>query len=47
MVGFYSDAQVLNYPCKVTADEDNSLGDPHAHMTIDHHHSQGRRDRQD
>jgi hypothetical protein len=35
MVGFYSDAQVISYPCKVTADEDNSLGDPHAHVTID------------
>ncbi|HEV7165327.1 MAG: hypothetical protein ACHQAU_05220 [Gammaproteobacteria bacterium] len=35
MVGFYSDAQVLTYPCKVIADEDDALGDPHAHMTIE------------
>ena len=35
MVGFYSDAQVLTYPCKVISDEDNSLGDPHAHVTIE------------
>lgn len=35
MVGYYADAQVLTYPCKVTADEPNSLGDPHAHMSID------------
>lgn len=34
MVGFYSDAQVLTYPCTVTDDEPNSLGDPHAHVTI-------------
>src|SRR5579885_2473945 len=34
MVGFYSDAPVITYPCKVLKDEDNSLGDPHAHVTI-------------
>jgi hypothetical protein len=35
MVGFYAaDAPVTSYPCKVLQDEDNSLGDPHAHMTI-------------
>ena len=35
MVGFYAaDAPVTSYPCKVTQDDDNSLGDPHAHMTI-------------
>ncbi|HEX7964397.1 MAG TPA: hypothetical protein VF651_01660 [Gammaproteobacteria bacterium] len=34
MVGFYSDAPVLTYPCTVVSDEPNSLGDPHAHMTI-------------
>src|SRR5690348_3504381 len=35
MVGFYAaDAPVTSYPCKVLQDDDNSLGDPHAHMTI-------------
>lgn len=35
MVGFYAaDAPVTSYPCKVMQDDDNSLGDPHAHMTI-------------
>lgn len=35
MVGFYSDAQLITYPCKVTQDDPNSLGDPHAHMAFD------------
>lgn len=35
MVGFYSDAQVLSYPCKVIADESDALGDPHTHVVID------------
>ena len=35
LVGFYSDAQLLTYPCKVTADEADALGDPHTHMSID------------
>lgn len=35
MVGFYSDAQVLTYPCKVIADEEDALGDPHTHVTIE------------
>jgi|GEM_PF-5191520 len=35
MVGFYSDAQVLTYPCKVTADEEDALGDKHTHVAID------------
>jgi hypothetical protein len=35
MVGFYAaDAPVTSYPCKVLQDDDNSLGDPHAHVTI-------------
>lgn len=34
-VGFYAaDVPVISYPCKVLQDDDNSLGDPHAHMTI-------------
>ena len=35
MIGFYAtEAPVITYPCKVIEDEDNSLGDPHAHMKI-------------
>ncbi len=35
-IGFYSaDVQVLTYPCTVTADEENALGDKHSHVTID------------
>jgi hypothetical protein len=35
MIGFYAaDAPVISYPCKVLQDDDNSLGDPHAHMKI-------------
>ena len=35
MIGFYAaDAPVSSYPCKVLQDDDNSLGDPHAHMTM-------------
>jgi hypothetical protein len=35
MIGFYAaDAPVTSYPCKVLQDDDNSLGDPHAHLTI-------------
>lgn len=35
MAGFYSDAQVYTFPCKVTKDEADALGDPHTHVTID------------
>ena len=35
LVGFYSDAQLLSYPCKVTGDEEDALGDKHTHVTID------------
>lgn len=35
MIGFYAtEAPVISYPCKVLQDDDNSLGDPHAHMKI-------------
>jgi len=35
MIGFYAaEAPVISYPCKVLQDDDNSLGDPHAHMVI-------------
>jgi len=35
MAGFYSDAQVYTFPCKVTKDEADALGDPHTHVSID------------
>ncbi|HSN18192.1 MAG TPA: hypothetical protein VLV87_08270 [Gammaproteobacteria bacterium] len=36
MIGFYAaDAPVISYPCQVTADEEDALGDKHTHVTID------------
>lgn len=35
MMGFYSDAQTYTFPCKVTSDEADALGDLHTHVVIE------------
>lgn len=36
MIGFYAtEAPVITYPCQVTDDEEDALGDKHTHVTID------------
>ena len=34
LVGYASNAATYAFPCKVTSDEPNALGDPHSHVSI-------------